>query len=300
VQFVAIVEKMTYPTEWLDSVIQKCKYVRDELKNETFKRYREIGKIILDSGYQKGTWNDEHKQKFLIELSISRQTFSSLVQIGEMSEEEFANAVSNFSSYHEWRNRGSIAKKQKREREILILEKAVKFLPPPEKKYDVIVVDPPWNYGTNYNPDTRRVASPYPEMSIEEIKNMDLPNTENCVLWLWTTNTFMHQAFHIIDAWGFEPKTILTWAKNKFGVGHWLRGQTEHCILAIKGNPTYNVEEAKNISTLLHANSGGHSEKPSEFYEIVDKVCVGWKIDYHARQQRHGWDNYGTMELEKT
>jgi N6-adenosine-specific RNA methylase IME4 len=36
---------------------------------------------------------------------------------------------------------------------------------------------------------------------------------------------------------GFQQKTILTWAKSKFGMGDWLRGQTEHAILAVRGNP---------------------------------------------------------------
>ena len=35
--------------------------------------------------------------------------------------------------------------------------------------YDVIVCDPPWPYGTQYNSEGRRAANPYPEMSLEEI-----------------------------------------------------------------------------------------------------------------------------------
>jgi hypothetical protein len=35
-----------------------------------------------------------------------------------------------------------------------------------------------------------------------------------------------------------ETPTILTWTKDRIGNGHWLRGQTEHCILAVRGNPT--------------------------------------------------------------
>lgn len=52
----------------------------------------------------------------------------------------------------------------------------------PEGLFDVIVVDPPWPYGTDYDPDGRRGACPYPEMSLEEIKNIKPPASENCVL----------------------------------------------------------------------------------------------------------------------
>ena len=40
------------------------------------------------------------------------------------------------------------------------------ILAPIEGIHEVIVVDPPWPYGTEYNKDTRRVASPYKELSM--------------------------------------------------------------------------------------------------------------------------------------
>jgi len=39
--------------------------------------------------------------------------------------------------------------------------------PLPEGKYRVIYADPPWPYGTQYNPDARRAANPYPTMPLE-------------------------------------------------------------------------------------------------------------------------------------
>jgi len=48
-------------------------------------------------------------------------------------------------------------------------------------------------------------------------------------------NSHLHEAFHVLEAWGFEPKTVLTWAKHGIGLGKYLRGQTEHCILAVRG-----------------------------------------------------------------
>ena len=71
-------------------------------------------------------------------------------------------------------------------------------------------------------------------MAIDEIAAMDIPAEDNCILWLWTTNAFMHDAYHVLDAWGFTPKTILTWVKSRMGTGDCLRGITEHCILATK------------------------------------------------------------------
>jgi len=190
----------------------------------------------------------------------------------------------------------NLYKEIRREKKVEELKKRAETLQAPEGKFDVIVVDPPWPYGTKYDPEGRRCASPYPEMSLEEIKALKLPASENCVLWLWTTNAFMHEAFHVLEAWGFEPKTILTWAKNKPGLGDWLRGQTEHCILAVKGKPVINLT---NQTTLLFGEARGHSRKPEEFYRLVESLCFGRKLDYFAREKREGWEAYGTRELEE-
>lgn len=286
--------KQTTIDQWLDSLITEIRRILLEWAKDTFLRYRKCGQLVLESGYKKGRWQSEQRHYFLKTLGISQQTFSNMVRLGEMSGDKFTNAISNFSSLDAWANQKSLAKKAKRQREIAVLKEAVKVLEPPKQRYDVIVVDPPWPYGTSYDPDDRRIASPYPEMSIEKIKDLKLPATENCILWLWTTNAFLHDAFHILEAWGFEPKTLLTWVKTKIGIGVWLRGQTEHCILAVRGQPLIDLT---NQSTVLFTDTSQHSKKPGEFYNLVESLCIGWKLNYFAREKREGWDTYGTHEI---
>ena len=161
---------------------------------------------------------------------------------------------------------------------------------PLTKKYDVIVVDPPWPYGTQYDPYGRRAANPYPEMSLDEIKAIELPAADDCVLWLWTTHKFMRYAFEVLDAWGFREVAIVTWVKDRIGLGSWLRSQSEFCIMAVKGNATVNLT---NQSTVIYGKLREHSRKPDEFYEMVDRLCVGSKLDYFSREPREGWEQYG-------
>jgi N6-adenosine-specific RNA methylase IME4 len=160
----------------------------------------------------------------------------------------------------------------------------------PEGLFDVIVIDPPWPYGTEYDPYTRRAASPYPEMSLEEIRAIRLPAKEDCVLWLWTTHLFMRHAFAILDAWGFREVAILTWVKDRLGLGSWLRSKSEFCIMAVKGKPVVNLT---NQSTVLFAPMREHSRKPDEFYEMVETLCPGRKLDFFSREPRRGWEQYG-------
>lgn len=158
--------------------------------------------------------------------------------------------------------------------------------------FDVIVIDPPWMYDTDYDPKNPfgRVSNPYPEMTQEDLLNIKLPAKDDCVLWLWTTNMFMRDAYELLDAWGFVPKTILTWNKVNMGIGYYLRNVTEHCILAVKGSPVWTN---KTYSTLITEKRTSHSTKPELFYKMVDDICVGRKLDYFARKKRDGWDVYG-------
>lgn len=166
----------------------------------------------------------------------------------------------------------------------------------PEGVYSVVVIDPPWQYSRGED-TTHRGRTPYPTMSLDEI-GLDIENklivpgrlAEDAVIWIWTTNAFMHEAYHLLERWGVEPKTVLTWAKPKMGVGNWLRGQTEHCILSIRGKP---IVRLTNQTTLLAAPAREHSRKPDEFYALVDQLCVGPKLDWYSREPRDGWAQFG-------
>ena len=95
----------------------------------------------------------------------------------------------------------------------------------------------------------------------------------------------------MLTAWGFEHKTILTWGKDRFGFGDWLRGQTEHCIMAVRGNPTTTLT---NQSTLLTAPMRAHSQKPEAFYALVESLCPAPAyLELFARKARPGWTAWG-------
>ena len=155
----------------------------------------------------------------------------------------------------------------------------------PSGPFQVIVADPPWRYATGND-------LPYPTMAVEKIKAMPVRDLadENAILWLWTTNAHLRVAFEVVDAWGFEYKTLLTWVKDRMGTGEWLRGQTEHCMLAARGSPVF---LHGNHTTVLEATRREHSRKPDEFYALVEATCPGTKLELFCRQLRDGWQVYG-------
>lgn len=164
--------------------------------------------------------------------------------------------------------------------------------------YRTIVADVPWPADLDgYRDPATRGYYPYPTMTIEQICALpvaDLAHKEGCALWLWITNFHLARGCHIeiLKAWGFQGSTILTWTKPDFGQGQRLRGATEHCILAISGKvPVLGAAQ----STWFQAARREHSEKPADFYSIVEAVTPAPRYAelFSRRTMPENWDGHG-------
>jgi N6-adenosine-specific RNA methylase IME4 len=94
---------------------------------------------------------------------------------------------------------------------------------------------------------------------------------DNCHLYCWATNSTMKEALELVDAWGFRQRSILTWAKDRWGLGTYFRNQTEHVIFAIRGSLN---TRSDGLSTVFYAPQGRDSEKPEEFYSLVRRASL--------------------------
>jgi N6-adenosine-specific RNA methylase IME4/ParB-like chromosome segregation protein Spo0J len=216
-------------------------------------------------------------------LGVGRTTIEraeAVLEAAEEEPEEFGHLVAQMD------RSGKVAGAYRR---LTVLRQAreLEASPPelPSGPFQVIVADPPWRYDGGND-------LPYPTMDIQHIKAMPVQDLadENAVLWLWTTNAHLRVAFDVVEAWGFEYKTLLTWVKDRMGTGEWLRGRTEHCMLAVRGNPIF---LGGSHSTVLTASRREHSRKPEEFYILVDDTCRGSKIELFSRHNRSGWTVHG-------
>jgi N6-adenosine-specific RNA methylase IME4 len=164
--------------------------------------------------------------------------------------------------------------------------------PLPDGPFRVLVVDPPWRYEKRAGDLSQRGSAPYPSLSVQDICNLPVAKMahQDAVLRMWATNAHLQEAFEVLGAWGFTYKTMLTWVKNRPGAGDWLRGQSEHCLLAVRGTP---VVTLTNQSTVLHAPVREHSRKPQAFYDLVESLCHGSKVELFARETRKGWVAHG-------
>jgi len=157
------------------------------------------------------------------------------------------------------------------------------------QRYATILADPPWDlqqkgtFGANHH---------YDLMTVEQIRRLPVANLaqDDAHLWLWTTNAALEQAYGVVRAWGFEPRSLLTWLKPHLGLGMYLRNCTEQLIFATKGKAPILV---RNQPNWLFAVRQDHSHKPEELYDIIERCSPGPYLELFARRPRHGWDIWG-------
>lgn len=170
------------------------------------------------------------------------------------------------------------------------------------KKYRTIYADPPWLERGGGRTYKRGADRHYPLMRTVDICNLQIDGLHvshladnNAHLYLWATNTFLADALRVIDAWGFEYKTTITWAKDRIGLGQYFRGQTEHCLFAVRGVLPYKSIDGKRAqgTTLITAPRTIHSKKPEEMRRIIERVSYPDFIELFAREKHEGWDAWG-------
>ena len=171
-----------------------------------------------------------------------------------------------------------------------------------EKKYNIILADPPWSYKVwSKKGKSRSAENHYPTMSIDNICSLPVADisAKDSVLFLWATFPNLQEAFSVIQAWGFEYRTVaFVWVKrNKkamswfMGLGYWTRANAEICLLATKGSPK---RISKSVRQVIDSPIEHHSKKPDETRErIVELVGDLPRIELFARQKTNDWDVWG-------
>lgn len=86
---------------------------------------------------------------------------------------------------------------------------------------------------------------------------------------------------------------MLTWAKPGLGVGRF-QCSTEHVLVCRKG-PRHGNSFGPTGGTWFNWPRGRHSEKPEEFYRLVEAVSPGPHLEMFARVRRAGWDAFGNQ-----
>lgn len=162
-------------------------------------------------------------------------------------------------------------------------------------RFATIVIDPPWDWGDEGDVDQMGRSRPdYATMSIAELRGLPVGELADvdAHIYLWITNRSLPKGFDLLEAWGFRYITALTWVKPSFGMGNYFRGQTEHVLFGVKGSQPL---RRKDQGTVFHEprGPGGHSSKPTGFYDLVESCSPGPYLEMFSRSERDGWVSWG-------
>jgi N6-adenosine-specific RNA methylase IME4 len=173
-----------------------------------------------------------------------------------------------------------------------------------QRKYGVLYADPPWSFrnwsakGTGRNAVSHYDCLDFPALAKLPIADLA---ADDCTLFLWATDPLLPRAFELLQAWGFEYKTVaFYWVKLNAvakhdadyftGLGYWTRANPEQCLLATRGKPQ---RRAKDVRRLVVEKRREHSRKPDCVRERIERLVAGPYLELFARETKRGWDYWG-------
>lgn len=182
----------------------------------------------------------------------------------------------------------------------------------PEKKYDIIYADPPWDYGGKMQYDKSSKSKDeidldknifissanfkYPTVKTKDLKKIPIHEIakDNCLLFMWVTNPHLAQGIELGQAWGFEYKTVaFVWDKMVHNPGKYTMSYCELCLVFKRGKIP-EPRGARNIKQLVRIPRGKHSKKPLEVQQGIEKMFpTQEKIELFARHKPDNWDVWG-------
>lgn len=171
----------------------------------------------------------------------------------------------------------------------------------PDKKYKIIYADLPLQYDDKALAGNRGASCKYDTMTTEDLCKLPIQKIadNDCFLFIWATWPMIQDVFQVIKAWGFIYKTLaFNWIKTNQngtffqGMGSFVRGNSEPCLLATKGHPKV---ISHSISQIVKTTYNGiHSKKPDIVRQRILELCGNLpRIELFGRVRAVGWDVIG-------
>lgn len=274
-------------------------------RSESFKASNEVLKTV-EAQFNASDASTDRARKVLREgtpelatvVESGRVSVSAAADVAELPKEQQREIVAKgekeiLEAAKQIRESRAVERKQRNEE----LRSAAMAIEPPKGKYRCIVIDPPWDV-QKYERDVRPNQSSdldYPTLTHEQIAEFDIggmSSDDGCHLFCWTTQKHLPPTLEIIEQWGFKYCLVMVWHKNggpqPFGLPQY---NCEFVVYARRGAPDF--RDTKQFFTCFNAPRREHSRKPDEFYELIERVTYGPRIDIFSRESRNGFDQFG-------
>lgn len=185
--------------------------------------------------------------------------------------------------------------------------------------YDVICMDPPWQYRWQRG----WCSVPYPTLSVAQMREMKLPAKKDCLLFMWATAAMVADAIELIGSLGFRYTAFwCTWIKTtkgavtaesdsvvrvksiRLGIGYYYRSNAEFLLLGVRGHGMTKQLMCRDFPSVYFSDRPPvHSQKPAELlrrirYMFGSNAARMNFLELFAREPAEpGWDTWG-LETE--
>ena len=180
------------------------------------------------------------------------------------------------------------------------------MIPLPDKKYNIIYADPPWNI-EGYVKQTKKGMSaydlPYKTMTSSAIINLPIKEiaADDAILFMWVVDAKIPIVSEIMSAWGFDFKCLgFLWYKkarttngNNAPFSQFTRRSCEYCFIGTRGK---SLIRKHNVDQLVSIPKKRHSSKPAAFRTLITDLCGNLpRIELFSRDKIEGWDCWGNQ-----
>ncbi|MGI8914087.1 MAG: MT-A70 family methyltransferase [Chloroflexota bacterium] len=171
------------------------------------------------------------------------------------------------------------------------------------RRFATILADPPWRFANRTGkmaPEHRRLSR-YGTMDLAAIASLPVPELSlpESHLYLWVPNALIIEGLTVLREWGFTYKTNLVWYKVREdggpdgrGVGFYFRNVTELVLFGVRGS-IRTLDPGRRQVNLFQSRKRGHSRKPDQLYDLVERCSPGPRLELFARYARQGWSQWG-------
>lgn len=183
-----------------------------------------------------------------------------------------------------------------------------------DRGYQTVLADPPWPYGDSLPSDgVRGAGEHYDLLDVGHIAGLGRAVNEvtagNAHCYIWSTGSFLDDAYHVMREWGFTPKTVITWVKPtsadealpherdgparvtpRMGMGQYFRNCVEFMVFGVKGSLNLQRDD---LHTVFFAERTDHSAKPEKSFRLIEQASPAPRLELFGRRDRPGWDVWG-------
>lgn len=132
------------------------------------------------------------------------------------------------------------------------------------------------------------------EIPFEDLEKLEIPASDNSVLFIWTDNKNLSLTLDLVKHWGFEYQESLIWNYMASFVGKFTKNQHKQLLICTKGDGLKNEYQE---SSVLNLHKNEEIDAKNHYYAMVEQMFPdGAYLDMFATvKNNEKWSLYSEI-----